>query len=603
MTDNRHLAWIVPIILIAAWLGVIGLNEGMLWYDEWWSYWSAGGGHYGPLPLDDILERAINEPSQPPTFYVMLAGWGGVAGWSAFGVRFMTFIMGILALAWTYRLGTDVSGKRAVGLLAALLLGTSALFTDYLHELRLYSMMILFSTMTLSLYWRAIHRDDRWTLALLTVGAAGVMYSHYLAALVLPAIGIYHLLMVQKNRRWWEVTATMTLGVAVFLPWVVYVLDALDRMGAGRTDTAFPTPELMVHLVYAISNGTWILIAALGLVLPRRQSRSDRFLWIVAVMIVVQAIILNEIIAIVTHVRYMLALWSVLAVMLAVGLYRYRWRQVRPVFAGVIVLWVGAGIVNSLTPGFSNYLFREIHMDFFRPNLPLDEFGRVIHAESLPGDAALLYVPDAEDRAWAVSGGYSVALHDANARYAVVDEDADPAILVGDAGRVWLAVEGTGEPEPSLDAILAQLADYDACETVLDHDGLTVTLYAQRALLCDPAQASVTDFGQSVALTGADLQVTGDSLSVALTWATDVPGDTYSVGMYIFDDSGEFVAQGLDFALPVGSPRYAFGTVNIRDLEPGTYTITAAVYNWQTGERLPTNEGDSATLGTFDVAG
>ena len=40
--------------------------------------------------------------------------------------------------------------------------------------------------------------------ALLVLGATGLLYAHYFGALLLPALALFHLIFVRKERRWWQ---------------------------------------------------------------------------------------------------------------------------------------------------------------------------------------------------------------------------------------------------------------------------------------------------------------------------------------------------------------------------------------------------------------
>ena len=49
----------------------------------------------------------------------------------------------------------------------------------------------------------------------LLFGSVGLLYSHYFSALFLPALGLFHLLFMPKNRRWWQ--PVLLLGLAAWL--------------------------------------------------------------------------------------------------------------------------------------------------------------------------------------------------------------------------------------------------------------------------------------------------------------------------------------------------------------------------------------------------
>jgi hypothetical protein len=596
--------WMIPVIGLAGWLGLRGLSEGMLWYDEWWSYFSAGGTPYGPISFGEVIDRALGEPSQPPAYYLLLSAWGSVAGWTPFAVRFISFVFGILTLAWTYRLATDISGRRRTGILAALLLAGSALFVDYLHELRLYSMMTLFSVMTISVYWRMRRGGGRGAAVLLVLAVAGAVYSHLLTLLTLSAIGLVHLANIRpalaRDRHWWQITGLMVLGGLAYLPWLGITLGAVSTFteSGGRTDTRMTLDVMLVHTVYAFSNGTFVLAAVALLAPPRRGAVGRNLLWGLVVLITAQAVVLHLIGGILTHARYLLSLWPLLVSLGAVGILSLRPRTLA---TGVTVLWLGFGVYNSLTPGFYATLFREAHDVFFRPTLPLDDFGAIVKAEAVPGDVALLHAPA---NGWAISGSYALAVHGSDARYSMVEDLPVPiSEYLADAGRVWWAEEtdaGVTEQYLMTQALLTYYVD---CGPVFDHDRLTARLYARVDVLCQPGERAIAQFGADVFALGARLTAFDNQVEVITSWQTDdIPADTYSVGLYVFDAAGEFVAQGQDFALPLGVFGYSLSQINLDDLPPGSYTVTAAVYAWRTGERLPTGSPrQDAVIGTVTL--
>jgi hypothetical protein len=81
----------------------------------------------------------------------------------------------------------------------------------------------------------------------------------------------------------------------------------------------------------------------------------------------------------------------------------------------------------------------------------------------------------------------------------------------------------------------------------------------------------------------------------------DLPTDTYSVGLHLYDELGNFVGQ-TDFALPNNRPYSCITTsIPIENLAQGNYRLQVVVYNWQTGERLPSENGDMVQLGFIAI--
>jgi hypothetical protein len=85
--------------------------------------------------------------------------------------------------------------------------------------------------------------------------------------------------------------------------------------------------------------------------------------------------------------------------------------------------------------------------------------------------------------------------------------------------------------------------------------------------------------------------------------AENVLNDLYSVALHVEDANGQLVAQA-DYGLPNAQKACHETTLNV---PAGTYTLRAAVYNWQTGERLmgvdaaTGEQADRLQVATFTV--
>ena len=145
---------------------------------------------------------------------MLLAIWGRLVGWSEVAVRALSLFFGMLTLAWVYRTGRDLLAPQA-GLFAALLLSASVFFLAYMIHARAFTLIALCSTLCIWSYWRLVLNPRPTGMgapAGLLLGSVGLLYSHYFSALFLPALGLFHLLFVPKNRRWWR--PVLLLGLA-----------------------------------------------------------------------------------------------------------------------------------------------------------------------------------------------------------------------------------------------------------------------------------------------------------------------------------------------------------------------------------------------------
>ena len=238
-----HLSWlwVLPLLLAAA-LAIPQLDRDAFHADESSSLIVAGALRPGPWSLAEVWSAvARRSPEQALGWPMLLSIWGRVAGWSEVAVRALPFFCGMLALAWVGRTGRDLFAPRA-GLFATLLLAASAFFLLYLSYARAFSLVACLGTMCLWHYWRVALQPrppGRVARAGLLLAATGLLYMHYFGALLLPVLGLFHLLFVPKNRRWWQAILLFGLATLVRCPASTHLFA---RAGAGCKRQQFAKP-------------------------------------------------------------------------------------------------------------------------------------------------------------------------------------------------------------------------------------------------------------------------------------------------------------------------------------------------------------------------
>ena len=105
--------WMIPLMLLVTLMAGQGINADPIWYDELTSIGHAGGltGPYSPLDIaNSVIEHS---PKHTPFFFTLLAGWATLLGWHHAVLRCLPLFFGLLAIAWTYRIGRDFLDARA----------------------------------------------------------------------------------------------------------------------------------------------------------------------------------------------------------------------------------------------------------------------------------------------------------------------------------------------------------------------------------------------------------------------------------------------------------------------------------------------------------
>jgi hypothetical protein len=578
----------LPILLFTVAIAASRLGTDAVWYDEHFTLRIVGAAHYGPLSPAEVLSNAVNDPWQPPLYYALVWGWGRLVGWSDVALRALSLLIGVVGVALGYRLGCDAR-SHAAGLGAALMLGASAFVLSYLHELRPYALLVTTAA------WVLVAYQQRGTVQL-ALATAALLYAHYFGALLLAALGLFHLTRFGRS-GWWRTLAAFVAGGIAFLPWAWVPLRALGATVSegGRVTTMLSAPDLLYWVGYAFGNGIapLTLIVVIGGVWLSRRDSAARFALIVFALNFALLLILNALVPVLSHVRYLLTLWPLLALLtglLTDALNRSRYRLV---LVGVVPLWLALGAYHALTPGFDAVLFRDVHTAFFRPGLRWDSVGDVLADETRPGDA-VLFRP--ADHPWAVSGAIDYYTHGIPARYAIADDltpEGAAAHLAG-ARQAFIVTEDAVLPNPP--------ADFVRCDRTLYADGaLFVERYAASAACCSPPETPAVLFGPGVSLGVVDTLATdGDTVQARLGWqvAPDFPTDAYSVSVQVQDDDGAPLAQA-DVSLTPNGYRCEALTIPLDNVPPGTYPVAATVYNWGTGERLP---GGLSEIGTITVS-
>ena len=257
-----RLSWmwaLLPLLLAAALVAPI-LGKDVFDVDEAATMLNAGARHLGPFtPAEAVQTSVSRSPDQAWGHVVVFSQWGRIAGWSELAMRTLPWLTGFLTLAWVYRIGRALFSQR-ISLTAMLLLSTSVVFLSYMHKSRPYGFSMLFAAIVLWAYWRVAlspRSPGYIAWALLVLGATGLLYAHYFGALLLPALALFHLFFVRKERRWWQPVVLLGLAALLALPQVPDLLSGiaanLDKDSLHAE--ALRYPEVSATFLRYLSNG------------------------------------------------------------------------------------------------------------------------------------------------------------------------------------------------------------------------------------------------------------------------------------------------------------------------------------------------------------
>jgi hypothetical protein len=597
----------IPLLLLACWLGARGLDADPIWIDEWWSLYNSGITDSQPLAPAEVISRvAAEDITQGPGYYLLLSLWAQFVGEQPPVLRALSLLLGLLTLALTYRLGRAEFGA-FVGFGAAASLASLAFYVHFLHELRMYTLLALLTAAAVWLYLRLLEQPRRWHFPALTLTLAALGYSHNLALLTPAALALYHLLFVPKNGRWWGVTAAFVAAGVLYLPWLSVVGSGLALVEATETlqARALSFDAALLRLGDLLGNGLPLLLlvplGAAGAALWRSAPADRRrlvALWVIVLACIGSLLALNAALRLMHagRMRYFYHFLPLLALLLGVGFARLSMGRFLWLRSMVLLLWLLLGVGTILL---NDALLRGL--DGWGYRYPLHRVVRELDSRVQPGDFVVHVLPD-DLYAWMYyERNAQLYLNTLPIRYATLGRETDtdrqpaqqPAVRqLIESERVWLSYLDEAPPPTALAEFSARLAPtYARCGDLALPDGLHFALWTRSPVCCSPEFADHPPLARYDSLTLTSIEVERDAagtLDVLVGWAggSTLPPHTYSTALHLLvATDGSLVAQS-DGGVPVESFVCRRESLPTGGLPAGTYHLASLVYDWRTGARL-----------------
>lgn len=606
--NPRTLAILIMLLLAMSAVAFAGINADSIWYDEYFSLYYAGAMVDGSSRPLDVVNRIIaRESGQTPLYFELLFAWSQLAGWSEFSARTLSLLIGAIAVAWIFRLGADMHSTSA-GLCAAAIMAASALFNYYLHEIRMYTLVVLAVTVVLWLYLRVLQSQrSRWLSVAFALATAAALYTHAFMAVVIAALGVFHLFVAPRTRAWRRLIVLFALSGILFYPWALVIISKIEsKSGPSDVDFLRSNGELLIDLARAASNGYWVflLLPLLSLKLIRAD-RGVLMLWWLGFAFVAALLAANHSSRAINQLRYFLHILPMFALLGGIACAKViRNRR-------ALVLSLTAFCVSALVaaPSFGDILHIPGEVAVFHLGFPFRQTSEIVKGSAGANDAIAFESPH---HSWAQRGVIDYYMRGSDARYVLTDllggveEPAEKrrlfADFLGGAGKVYFVIDRTVAPSEFLaeyEGILS--ARYVYCGSLWDDAWATIDHYARISALCQPPQDPLIRFDKGTALLDFVQEKDDDGHLLYSVWSAPLPADSYSFSLRIWDAEGNLVHQA-DEALPVGEFSYRIDRVPLEILPEGeSAVIEGVIYQWQSGERLLTLDGaDVFSLGAIE---
>ncbi len=604
--------WALLPLLLAAALVTMQLDNMAFNGDEKHSLYAAGINNAGPQTLGEVWEFiAEKDPVVAQGWSKLLYIWGRLAGWSEPAIRSLSLFAGMLALAWVYRSGRDFFGPQA-GLVAALMLATSAVFLAQLEHARAFPLVSLFTALILWSYWRvALHSrpPGPGAQAGLLLGSIGLLYSHYFCSLILPVLALFHLLFVPKQRRWWRTVLLVGLAALVAALQLPGFLNGLGKTAADEKlqSVAMTAAEIAGRFLHFLSNYLislplpvsaalpvlLLLALSVATILHLRSDRRADAGWLIVFVAATSLLLMiaaNELVKVMkaNRIRYLTPLWPLAALFVS----RYKRALAVPLKIWLIL----APMLVLTSPEYfrihKTSSFHHVH----RALVDLVPAGDLVIMDQSLEEEQILYL--APQFIGLLNLSYEpVFWH--------IDEPL-PALVAQHAAkpRLWLLFYLS--PERAEYSGLRGAPGYVYCERVLDRWSALLERWAPSTENC-PVNPLRLEFDQNVSLVRQEVTLSEDllRLEAVIRSADNNYLKYHSLAVHVIDvNSGERVAQG-DVGVGLGTFFRLASEIDISALLPGDFELRVALYNWRSGARLSARDletdevGDMHTLHRF----
>lgn len=167
---NLTILWITLITILATILRIIGIDKaGGLWNDEYISWAIAN------IPLSKAFLKGIASQCHMPFYYLYLKVFSHISN-NDLCLRFSSVIPAMISVPVMYLVGRTKS--KLCGILCALFVATSSFLIYFSQEVRFYSILFLFSALSLLFTLRIVKKQNKHNLIGLIVSNCLILFTH-----------------------------------------------------------------------------------------------------------------------------------------------------------------------------------------------------------------------------------------------------------------------------------------------------------------------------------------------------------------------------------------------------------------------------------------
>ena len=601
LSQRSSLILMLALLLLAFALGAYGLDWDNISSDELNTLSSMGVFDGGAHPARALALLPQFSPDHKPVYFLLAAAWAALTGESWVTLRLLSLLIGILTLAWLFRLAADLFDRR-IAIAAVLLMGTNALAITQFHNIRMYALIMLLSTLHFWLYWQVQQRQRDgiiWWL-LFFASCAALLYTHNFTLIFFFGVGAHHLLFVKRSRRWWNISLLWALGFALFLPSLPQALLGVQFNAQWPRFRPLSTDELAAAVGLELVNHfplLWLPLGfALGWITLRHRSATATKLVFISLAMFAGLAAIDALMQLMewTRMRYFLVFWSLMMIAFAAGLLSLpRRRLIAPI---VLLLWIAAGLQLMYSNAFIDYWFR-VERDRDYP--PLHRYvhglrGRVHESDFVVGFRPSDFMNLESRTLGGTFAGYYLGtqlgidglfLHASLVRYRL---DSDLRQILRDHPYILLAHDPGDVPSKYARTHELISEAYLPCTVFVDDPDLRIQRYAHPVVGCDHQPAPIQyDNGIRLIDQAARFDPERQIIEALLWW--DLPRedllDQFNFSLQIITPDWQNMRQ-VDHHLHGQFLPWSVNELSTDGLPAGDYRLMLIVYERESGNKV-----------------
>lgn len=306
----------------------------------------------------EMMQTIAIDLVHPPLFYAILKIWMAIEAQSVFWLRLLPALLGIVSVVPLIMICRELQLRDPETATVVFLFSVNSFLIAYAQELRMYSLLLFCSLVSIWLFIRYIDsvNKQRKTLIPLFLVNLALVYSHYFGWLV---VGVESLIVLIWNYRRRTLFAIMDVSLVIcYLPWIFAVFQANNEHPLSPHIDWVNSPSIR-NLVwfYAQLNGPFefsrsttlgillfgipVLITAYSLIRKRDNTELRRLLWLylLAFLPPVMALGISWSWRSVWSERYLIICAAPYLILVTIGAYRLPSKLAASVVLAAILAW------------------------------------------------------------------------------------------------------------------------------------------------------------------------------------------------------------------------------------------------------------------------